>query len=126
MSDMSNLARRDFMKGAAALMAQPGERVGVAAVGVGTRGFQLLREAQAVADTEIRVICDLYEGNLKRAKEFTTNQKVRLVKEWERAVEDKDVDVVLIATPDFYRACRYCAFASICPYTATGEPEVEE
>jgi DNA helicase-2/ATP-dependent DNA helicase PcrA len=31
-----------------------------------------------------------------------------------------------IATPDFYRACRYCAFASICPYTATGEPEVEE
>ena len=31
-----------------------------------------------------------------------------------------------IATPDFYRACRFCAFASICPYTATGEPEVEE
>jgi DNA helicase-2/ATP-dependent DNA helicase PcrA len=25
------------------------------------------------------------------------------------------------ATPDFYRACRYCAFASICPYTATGD-----
>ena len=23
------------------------------------------------------------------------------------------------ATPDYYRACRYCAFASICPYTAT-------
>jgi RecB family exonuclease len=22
------------------------------------------------------------------------------------------------ATPDYYRACRYCAFASICPYTA--------
>ncbi|MBI4278324.1 MAG: PD-(D/E)XK nuclease family protein, partial [Armatimonadetes bacterium] len=26
-----------------------------------------------------------------------------------------------IATPDFYRACRYCAFNTICPYTATGE-----
>jgi CRISPR/Cas system-associated exonuclease Cas4 (RecB family) len=25
------------------------------------------------------------------------------------------------ATPDWYRACRYCAFASICPYTARGE-----
>lgn len=23
-----------------------------------------------------------------------------------------------VATPDYYRACRYCAFASICPYTA--------
>jgi len=31
-----------------------------------------------------------------------------------------------IATPDYYRACRYCAFASICPYTATGDPEIEE
>ncbi len=31
-----------------------------------------------------------------------------------------------IATPDFYRACRYCAFASICPYTATGEPDKED
>jgi len=31
-----------------------------------------------------------------------------------------------IATPDYYRACRYCAFASICPYTATGDPELEE
>jgi DNA helicase-2/ATP-dependent DNA helicase PcrA len=26
-----------------------------------------------------------------------------------------------VATPDYYRACRYCAFASICPYTATGD-----
>ncbi|MGQ0548272.1 MAG: ATP-dependent helicase [Armatimonadota bacterium] len=25
------------------------------------------------------------------------------------------------ATPDYYRACRYCAFASICPYTATAD-----
>jgi len=31
-----------------------------------------------------------------------------------------------IATPDYYRACRYCAFASICPYTATGDPDLEE
>ncbi|MBI2201359.1 MAG: UvrD-helicase domain-containing protein [Armatimonadetes bacterium] len=31
-----------------------------------------------------------------------------------------------IATPDYYKACRYCAFASICPYTATGDPELED
>jgi DNA helicase-2/ATP-dependent DNA helicase PcrA len=30
------------------------------------------------------------------------------------------------ATPDYYRACRYCAFASICPYTASGDPERDE
>ncbi|MDR5695234.1 MAG: ATP-dependent DNA helicase [Armatimonadota bacterium] len=26
-----------------------------------------------------------------------------------------------VATPDFYRACRFCAFNQICPYTAAGE-----
>jgi len=31
-----------------------------------------------------------------------------------------------IATPDFYKACRFCAFASICPYTATGDPDFED
>jgi DNA helicase-2/ATP-dependent DNA helicase PcrA len=31
-----------------------------------------------------------------------------------------------IATPDYYSACRFCAFASICPYTATGEPDAED
>ncbi len=31
-----------------------------------------------------------------------------------------------IATPDYYRACRYCSFASICPYTATGDPELPD
>ncbi|MBI3974769.1 MAG: ATP-dependent helicase [Armatimonadetes bacterium] len=31
-----------------------------------------------------------------------------------------------IATPDYYRACRYCAFNSICPYTATGDPLLPE
>ncbi|MDR7475942.1 MAG: ATP-dependent DNA helicase [Armatimonadota bacterium] len=30
------------------------------------------------------------------------------------------------ATPDYYRACRYCAFASICQYTASGDPELDE
>jgi len=28
---------------------------------------------------------------------------------------------VFTATPDWYRACRYCAFSSICPYTARGD-----
>jgi DNA helicase-2/ATP-dependent DNA helicase PcrA len=26
-----------------------------------------------------------------------------------------------VATPDWFRACRYCAFSTICPYTAKGE-----
>lgn len=30
-----------------------------------------------------------------------------------------------IATPDYYQACRFCAFNTICPYTATGDPPAD-
>ena len=73
-------------------------------VGVGTRGFYLLQQFQGVPNTEIRVICDLYDGHIARAKEFTTNTKARVTKEWQSAVSDPNVDVVVIATPDFWHA----------------------
>ena len=104
--------RREFLKtatllaGAPALMAQrsPSEKLGVACVGVGTRGHQLLLDAQAVPNTEIRVICDLYQGNVNRALGLCKNPNARVMHEWEKAVADPNVDVVLIATPDFWHA----------------------
>ncbi len=53
---------------------------------------------------------------------------VRPQEEWVRRAEEV-IDRVsegihrqdFTATPDWYRACRYCAFVSICPYTARGE-----
>ena len=105
------MQRRDFLKSAGvavapAAMAQRGnnDRIGVAVVGVGTRGIYLLKEFQQVPGVEVRVICDLYEGNIKRAKEFCSNTKARVTKEWEKAVSDPDVDVIVIATPDFWHA----------------------
>ncbi len=106
---MSTIQRRQFLSAALAapaLLAQrsPNDTLGVACVGVGTRGHQLLQEVQTCPNTEVRVICDLYEGNIQRAQKLTKNPNVRVVKEWEKAVADKDVDVVLIATPDFWHA----------------------
>jgi predicted dehydrogenase len=111
---MSNqFERREFLKtaagalaGAPAILAQrsPNDTLGVATIGVGTRGHQLLSEVQETPNAEVRVVCDLYEGNIKRAQRLTKNPNVRIVKEWERVVEDKDVDVVIIATPDFWHA----------------------
>jgi predicted dehydrogenase len=101
--------RRDFIAGLAAspaLLAQknPNDKIGVAVVGVGTRGYYLLTEFQKVPNTEIRVICDLYDGNIRRAQQATTYKDVRVVKEWEKAVEASEVDAVVIATPDFWHA----------------------
>jgi predicted dehydrogenase len=41
---------------------------------------------------------------VKRAQGLCTNKDVRIVKEWERVVEDKDIDAVVIAVPDFWHA----------------------
>lgn len=106
---MSGIPRREFLAGmsaAPAVLAQrnPNDTIGVASLGVGTRGHYLLQEVQKVPNTEVRIICDLYEGNIKRARQLCNNPRVRIEKAWEKAVTDKDIDAVIIATPDFWHA----------------------
>src|SRR3974377_2395838 len=114
------MQRRDFLRtagtgiaAAPGLLAQRGanDRIGVASIGVGTRGFYLMKEFQRVPGAEIRVICDLYDGNINRAREFCTNTSARVTKEWEKAISDPNVDVVVIATPDFWHAAMTIAAA---------------
>jgi predicted dehydrogenase len=116
MEGNNNLRRREFLKasagvtaalaGAPAFAAQksPNSTLGVACIGVGTRGHELLRQVQEVPNTEVRVICDLYQANIKRAKELAKNPNAKIVREWEKAIADPDVDAVIIATPDFWHA----------------------
>jgi predicted dehydrogenase len=82
----------------------PNETIGVGCLGVGTRGHTLMQDAQAVPNVEIRAISDLYAGNVARAKKLCKNPNVRVVKEWEKVVSDPDIDVVIIAAPDFWHA----------------------
>ncbi len=106
---MSGIPRREFLAGVAAapaVLAQrnPNDIIGVACIGVGTRGHQLMQEVQAVPNTEVRVVCDLYEGNINRAKGICKNPNARYEKDWESVVTARDVDGVIIATPDFWHA----------------------
>jgi predicted dehydrogenase len=113
---MSN-NRREFLKsvtaagaaaiaGAPAILAQrsPNDTIGVACIGVGTRGHQLLQEIQACPGTEVRVVCDLYDGHIARARKLNKNPKAVYNKDWEETLANKDIDVVTIATPDFWHA----------------------
>ena len=104
--------RRNFIKlGTAApasfaLQGQsgPNEKVRLAMVGVGTRGIYLLQQMQECPNTEIAIICDLYDSNLARAQKTAFNKNAVLLKDWEKAVSSKDIDGVVIATPDFWHA----------------------
>src|SRR5512140_3319211 len=105
----SHLGRREFLAStiaAPAVLAQrnPNDKVGIAVVGVGTRGTYLHRDVQEATNTEVRMICDLYDGNLKREADACRNRKVQTTKDWEQAIASPDVDAVLIATPDFWHA----------------------
>jgi predicted dehydrogenase len=120
MKEEGKMKRRAFLKtipavgagvtaavyGAPAILAQksPNDIIGVGCIGVGTQGHYLMQFLQAVPNTEIRLICDLYEGNRNRGKRLCKNPNVRLVLEWEKAIQDKDIDAVIIAAPDFWHA----------------------
>ncbi|MFB3830042.1 MAG: Gfo/Idh/MocA family oxidoreductase [Bryobacteraceae bacterium] len=97
------IKRRTFLT-AAGLAAAQDKPLGVAAIGVGNRGFFLLKEFQNLPGVEVRVICDLYDGNLRRAKEFSKNTRAAYTKKWEEAIAAPGVDAVVIATPDFWHA----------------------
>ncbi|MCP5112250.1 MAG: Gfo/Idh/MocA family oxidoreductase, partial [bacterium] len=105
--------RRSFLTGGAAavaaapaVMAQRGanEKIRLAVIGVGTRGYYLMNKFHEIEGVEIRRICDLYDGNLSRAKETLNNDRVRFNKAWEEVIEDDTIDAVVIATPDFWHA----------------------
>jgi predicted dehydrogenase len=107
--------RRNFLKaGSGAIAASPAlmaqqsgsanDRLGIAVIGVGTRGIYLLERVQEAPNVEIRAICDLYDSNLQRALKTSFNKKAELTKDWEKAIASKDIDAVVIATPDFWHA----------------------
>ncbi|PYM11411.1 MAG: hypothetical protein DME18_14050 [Verrucomicrobia bacterium] len=79
------------------------ERVRVGLIGCGGRGMfdaKLMREAPNV---EFAAVCDLYPPHLARAKEWA-GPAAKQFKNFRRLLEQKDIDAVLIATPDHWHA----------------------
>jgi hypothetical protein len=110
---MSN-GRRSFLSsaGAAAVytMAAPvppgnaaqvpaNDRLGVAFIGSGIRGTQLIDDFKPIAGLHFPAVCDLYDGCLARAKE-QLSQDVPTAKDYRAILDRKDVDAVVIAVPD--------------------------
>jgi predicted dehydrogenase len=120
--DDPQVGRRDFLKwgaagalGAGALLdgiprtahahrrvRGANDRVVVALIGAGRQGVSNLRNAMAHPDVDVAAVCDVYAPNLAKGAEAAPAAKQ--VKDFRRVLDMKDVDAVIVATPDHWHA----------------------
>ncbi|MGA3165669.1 MAG: Gfo/Idh/MocA family oxidoreductase [Terriglobia bacterium] len=81
----------------------PSDRVRFASIGTGVEGCTILQAALACPGTEIVAACDLYDGRLTAAREYA-RKDIFTTKDYRAILDRKDVDAVLVATPDHWHA----------------------
>ena len=110
---MEQISRREFTKrtAAAGLAAAlsgtrvlgANDRIRVGFIGVGNRGDQVLDGFLAQKDADIVAICDLWQPYLDfSAKKIGTSPQQ--FKDYRKLLEMKDLDAVVVATPDHWHA----------------------
>lgn len=110
---MPKLSRRQFAKSvAAASMATAlsasrvygaNERIRLGFVALGNRGDQVLDAFLAQPDQQVVAICDLYQPYLDFASQKIGNSPKQF-KDYRKLLEMKEVDAVVINTPDHWHA----------------------
>jgi predicted dehydrogenase len=78
------------------------DRVGVAIIGTGRQGMSNMRAHMELADVDIVAICDVYEPNLANAA--AAAPKAEKLTDFRRVLDRKDVQAVVIASPDHWHA----------------------
>ncbi|MBA3712768.1 MAG: Gfo/Idh/MocA family oxidoreductase [Pyrinomonadaceae bacterium] len=103
------MRRRDFIVGAAAFTAISRERIhgandriGMALIGGGRRGREVMKAHLSTGRVELSCICDVYDVQRGRAREALAKagEKPYETTAIEDALDRRDVDAVLIASPD--------------------------
>jgi predicted dehydrogenase len=81
--------------------AGPNDQVNIALIGAGIMGTQDAKVALQVPGVKMVAVCDLYDGRLKDAKAMWGND-IFTHKHYKEILNRKDVDAVIIATPDHW------------------------
>jgi len=77
------------------------DQVNIAVIGMGIQGYNDLRTAMKIPGVKLVGVCDLYTGRLEHAKEIYGND-LFVTKNFHEILDRKDVDAVIIATPDHW------------------------
>src|SRR5438132_11008854 len=109
------LSRRKFLTTSAATVAatsvltlpasaQPvgaNERINIGLIGTGGRCRHLMGALAKVPNTRMAALCDVYEPNLDQARKLA-DPKATAYRDYRRLLENKDLQAVLIASPDHW------------------------
>ncbi|HEY2944501.1 MAG TPA: Gfo/Idh/MocA family oxidoreductase [Vicinamibacteria bacterium] len=77
------------------------ERVNVALIGCGTRGRLLANLVKQTPGAAVTALCDVYDPQVAQARE-SASEGARAFKDFRRVLDQKDVDAVVVATPDHW------------------------
>ncbi len=124
MKTRGTIDRREFIRGttlaglgvvtvnrfpapALALGGWPSEKVVVAVMGLNGRGMVLARNFMRSKNTEVAYLCDVDASVLAKARGELQQDQTRspgAIGDFRRALDDKDVDAIVIAAPDHWHA----------------------
>src|SRR3954471_7490896 len=99
--------RRSFLYTAAAPIVAyavpPADQLVLGVIGAGGRGTLVMTTFQKDATVRVAALCDVYEPNLERAAS-TAGTKPKLYRNYKDLLADRDIQAVLIATPEHWHA----------------------
>ncbi|UXE67942.1 MAG: Gfo/Idh/MocA family oxidoreductase [Chryseotalea sp. WA131a] len=117
-------SRRDFIKNTSTALAGMGlsmglpwealanskktisanDKIGIGVIGIKGMGWTDLQSMMKIPDTQVVAICDVDENVLSERKEELKKGglEVKAFVEYRKMLEDKDIDVVIIGTPDHW------------------------
>ncbi|MDO8540625.1 MAG: Gfo/Idh/MocA family oxidoreductase [Opitutaceae bacterium] len=111
MNPPAAITRRNFVAMSAAAVAAPAilrgvdlaqEPVRIGHIGLGTRGWDLIRYTGAIPEAKVVALCDVYGPHLKRGLAASGNEQAKLYRDYRELLADPKVEAVVIATPDHW------------------------
>ena len=105
----AEIRRRDLLRGASALTALSysrvqgaNDRIQLGVIGCGERGREDMSQFQKNPAVDVTAVCDIYGVQIDKARQKAPN--ARSFTDHRKLLDMKEVDAVLIATPDHWHA----------------------